>query len=105
MSGNGDETGTENSSAREMLPDKVFEEILTDYYKGVFGLSDTARGRSQAAWEIASAIAGMLVTAGLVKNLPGAADIVRALGVAAVFAWLVTGLVFMWALVKPLPPS
>ncbi len=92
-----------NSQHKEVVPEEVYKEVMTNYYKGVFGLADTARGRSQAAWAIASAIAGALVAAGVVKNLSAAAIAVQALGGAAVFAWLATGATFMWALVTPLP--
>jgi hypothetical protein len=95
----------EKQGAALKIPDEVFKEAVADYYKGVFGLADTARGRSQAAWAIASAIAAALVAAGLIKNLSDADVAVQALASSSIFLWLATGVVFMWALVKPLPSS
>lgn len=88
-------------------PDAVVAAIAQAYYARATASPDTARSRAQAAFGIASAVAGGLVAAAVISKFPSAHDAVQILGVFAVAFWLTATSLYLLAVAVPvqLPES
>jgi len=87
--------------------DSSVEAIVHAYYARATASPDTARGRAQAAYGIATAVAGGLVAAAVISRLPSVPDSVQLLGVVAVALWLAATSLYLYAVAVPvqLPSS
>lgn len=79
----------------------VSNAIISAYYPRVAAAADAVRSRAQGASAIASVIAGGLLGAGLVANLPEAPRSVQVLGGATLVAWLLTSVLYIRAVAAP----
>lgn len=72
---------------------EVQDSIVAAHYPRLTASPDTVRARAQAAYAIASTIAGGLIGASLLTNPANVSDLVKVLGALALLMWLVaTGL-------------
>lgn len=71
--------------------------VLNAYYTWLFSRPDMARNRAQAAYGIASAIAATLVALGILGKVTERPLAVQILSLLALCAWLVTSILFVWA--------
>ena len=75
--------------------------IVQAYYARATGSPDTARGRAQAAYGIASALAGGLVAAAVISRFSSAQDVVQVLGMVAIALWLAATSLYLYAVAVP----
>jgi len=88
-------------STQPSVPEDVRKAVVDAYYPRALTVSDNARGRAQAAYGVASAIAAALVAAGVFGDLGERTTAVQVLGVAALVAWLIAAGLFLFALSAP----
>ncbi len=82
-------------------PAEVRNAVVKAHYERLMAAPDSARGRAQAAYGIASAIALAIVAAGLFGGLDGQPVGVQAVAVTALIAWLVTAALFLHTVSSP----
>jgi hypothetical protein len=75
--------------------------VVENYYKRGVEAADRERDRAERGYTIASAIAAALVAAGVFGHLDEKSDLVKALGLAALFAWVCAAMLFVWAVSAP----
>lgn len=75
----------------------VVKAVVEAYYPEALKEAGAARTRAQAGYAVAGAIATAIVGAGLIKGLGTEREVVQAVGVVAVLAWLATALLYSWA--------
>lgn len=89
------------SSGRKYADDAVGA-IANAYYPREIASADAARGRAQSAYAIASAIAALLLGAGLLVNLADSPVVVRLLGSVALVAWVGSAFLYLQAVASPI---
>jgi hypothetical protein len=83
-------------------PHAEVRQVVTDaYYRRAIDAPNAARGRAQAAYVIAGAVATAVVTAGAFTNLADRPVVVQIAGLAAFVAWIVSAGLFMYAVAAP----
>lgn len=83
------------------IPSRVQDAIIDAYYQRALAVPDAARGRAQAAYAIAAAIATVLVGAGIFAQAEGRPGAVLVLGACALVSWLVAAGLFAMAVSSP----
>lgn len=83
------------------IPSRVQDAIVDAYYQRALAVPDAARGRAQAAYAIAAAIATVLVGAGIFAQAEGRPGAVLVLGACALVSWLVAAGLFVMAVSSP----
>jgi hypothetical protein len=79
----------------------VVKAVVDAYYPRGVAAADRARDRAQSGYTIASAIAAALVAAGAFAKLGDKPAGVQAVGLAALAAWLLAALLFIWVIAVP----
>lgn len=83
------------------FPTGVRDAVVTAYYPRALGAPDTARSRAQAGYTVASAVAAALIAAGVLSGIDKRPVLVQGLGLTALVLWMITALLFMWAVSAP----
>jgi hypothetical protein len=87
--------------AFKALVERSFETVVESYYTRGVEAADRERTRTQAGYTITSAIAAGLVAAGVFTDFETKPDVVKALGLAALFLWVGSAMLFAWAVAAP----
>jgi hypothetical protein len=80
---------------------EIVKTVIDSYYTRGVEAADRARDRSERGYTIASAIAAALVAAGVFADLRDRPQLVQVLGLVALGLWLLTALLFIWAVAVP----
>lgn len=83
------------------IPKEVRDVVVSAYYRRLMSSSDAARARAQAAYGIASAIAGAVVAAGFLGGLRHQAVGIQTIVAVALVAWLIAAGLFLHAVSSP----
>ena len=82
---------------------KAMEAIVTSYYTRGVEAADRERARAERAYTIASAIAAVLVAAGVFGDLDERSTGVQLLGLLGLALWIAAAAGFVWAVAYPTP--
>jgi len=82
---------------------EVRNSVVAAYYPRLTASPDTVRARAQAAYAIASTIAGGLVGASLLTNPANVSDLVKLLGGLALLVWLAAAGLYIFAVGSKVP--
>ena len=75
--------------------------VVEAYYQRGVEAADRERDRAERGYTIASAVAGALVAAGVFGDFEDKPNVVKALGLSALFVWVVVALLYVWAVAVP----
>jgi hypothetical protein len=79
------------------------QELIKAYYPALVGSADAARARAQNGYTIAGAVAAAIVAAGVFGDFTSATTLVRVLGSVALGLWLLTALLYVYAVAGRVP--
>jgi hypothetical protein len=74
----------------------VTQEVIKEYYAEALKEADGTRSRAQNGYTIAGAVAAAIAAAGIFGNIGEERDLVQAVGVVSLAAWVVAALLFIW---------
>jgi hypothetical protein len=88
------------------VPEKIVDATVNAYYPQVLQEGASARARAQSGYTIAAALAAAVTTVGIFTGVSATDYPLAIAGVVAVAAWIVSALLYLWAVSSaPTPPS
>lgn len=81
------------------------EAVSQAFYARELSLPEITRSRAQAGFSVSTVLAGGLIAAGILSQFSSLSLLVVIIGMVAVFLWLVTSILFLWAIAIPVKLS